>query len=125
MIRRACIVLLCLTVAWAVIARAQRVEGVPPRASFAQFPMQLGTWRGVQEPAFERNILATLGVDDYLTRSYFAPDRSAAALYVGYYRSQRQGDTMHSPMNCLPGAGWEPISKATIQVPVNSTAIDD
>ena len=27
-------------------------------------------------------------------------------LYMGYYNSQRQGDTIHSPMNCLPGAGW-------------------
>src|SRR5262249_52116959 len=31
-------------------------------------------------------------------------------LYIGYYMSQRQGDTMHSPMNCLPGSGWQPIS---------------
>jgi EpsI family protein len=31
-------------------------------------------------------------------------------LYVGYYNSQRQGDTIHSPQNCLPGAGWQPVS---------------
>ena len=29
-------------------------------------------------------------------------------MYVGFYASQRQGDTIHSPMNCLPAAGWEP-----------------
>ena len=27
------------------------------------------------------------------------------------YGSQRQGDTIHSPLNCLPGAGWEPLSE--------------
>jgi EpsI family protein len=26
--------------------------------------------------------------------------------YVGYYASQRDGATYHSPLNCLPGAGW-------------------
>jgi EpsI family protein len=31
------------------------------------------------------------------------------SLYVGYYASQRQGDTIHSPQNCLPGAGWQPV----------------
>jgi len=48
------------------------------------------------------------------------------ALYVGYYASQRQGDTIHSPQNCLPGAGWRPVSaeRTTVDfggrtVPVN------
>ena len=51
-------------------------------------------------------------------------------LYAGYYRSQRQGDTIHSPQNCLPGAGWRPVSSATINltspggsVPVNQYVI--
>jgi EpsI family protein len=39
-------------------------------------------------------------------------------LYVGYYQSQRQGDTMHSPLNCLPGAGWLPISQKRIEINV-------
>lgn len=32
------------------------------------------------------------------------------SLYVGYYQSQAQGNTIHSPKNCLPGAGWEALS---------------
>jgi len=27
-------------------------------------------------------------------------------LYVGYYATQRNGATYHSPLNCLPGSGW-------------------
>jgi EpsI family protein len=30
-------------------------------------------------------------------------------LYVGYYGSQKTGDTIHSPKNCLPGSGWDPV----------------
>jgi EpsI family protein len=64
-------------------------------------------------------VLAVLGVDDYLTRVYFNADRTeGAGLYIGFYQSQRQGDTMHSPLNCLPGAGWEPLSQSRLIVNV-------
>jgi EpsI family protein len=36
---------------------------------------------------------------------------------MGYYGSQRQGDTIHSPQNCLPGAGWEPVSEGRLTLP--------
>jgi EpsI family protein len=39
----------------------------------------------------------------------FQRDSSAFSVYVGYYDRQRQGQTIHSPKNCLPGGGWEPI----------------
>lgn len=57
------------------------------------------------------------GVTDYLVRTYAparaAGDRAAFTLYVGYYDSQAQGKTIHSPKNCLPGAGWEPLASGT------------
>ena len=45
-------------------------------------------------------------------------------LYVGYYGSQRQGDTVHSPLNCLPGAGWVPtaVGRRTLSVSDNGHA---
>ena len=27
-------------------------------------------------------------------------------LFIGYFPTQRTGVTIHSPKNCLPGAGW-------------------
>lgn len=58
------------------------------------------------------------GVTDYLMRSYQAPDSSSAqppfSVYVGYYDSQTQGKTIHSPKNCLPGAGWEALASSTV-----------
>ena len=85
--------------------------------------MQIDEWQGAPQAPIENKILAILGVDDYLTRAYYTPDRSAlVGLYMGYYGSQRQGDTMHSPLNCLPGAGWEPLSKTTIPIRVDANA---
>jgi EpsI family protein len=28
-------------------------------------------------------------------------------LYIAYYRSQRKGQSAHSPRTCIPGGGWE------------------
>jgi len=77
----------------------------------------MGEWRKGQELAIDAEVLAILGVDDYLSRTYFTPDRSGVGLYVGYYESQKQGDTIHSPLNCLPGAGWEPVSEGRLTIP--------
>jgi len=117
MLARAIVVFVCLAGGAGVIARAQRYETVPIRTSFALFPMQIGEWRGIQEPPFDPDVLRVLGVNDYLTRAYFRPDKAAVGLYIGYWESQRQGDTIHSPLNCLPGSGWDPVSKTTIEVP--------
>jgi EpsI family protein len=122
MLARSLILFVCLTVAAGAIARAERSESVPPRTPLAAFPMHIGDWDGVQEPPFEANILKVLGVDEYLTRAYFLPNRDGVGLYIGYYRSQRQGDTMHSPLNCLPGSGWEPVSQTYARVPLAGAA---
>jgi EpsI family protein len=63
-----------------------------------------------------------LGVDDYVNRIYRASPTEVLSLYVGYYHSQREGDTIHSPMNCLPGAGWTPMDTRMVDVPISGRA---
>lgn len=98
----------------AVLANARKTEVAVTRQSFSQFPMNIGPWRAVNDPPIEEDVLKVLGVDDYLSRVYYRPNNEAAGLYMGFYGSQRQGDTIHSPQNCLPGAGWEPISEGRL-----------
>lgn len=59
------------------------------------------------------------GVSDYLLRDYSVSDSASTAfsVYVGYYESQTQGRTIHSPKNCLPGAGWEALASTVAEVP--------
>jgi EpsI family protein len=99
------------------LSNARKPEAELARTSLSQFPMTIGTWRAVVDPPLEKEILAVLGVDDYLSRVYYQPNAAGVGLYMGYYGSQRQGDTIHSPQNCLPGAGWEPISEGRLQMP--------
>jgi EpsI family protein len=117
---RAVILTACLVAGAVVVARADRQdEAVQLRAPFERFPMQFGEWKGVRQPPFDDQIVKLLGVDDYLTRAYFDPARAGVGLYIGYWASQRQGDTMHSPLNCLPGAGWEPVARNTVAIDVS------
>jgi EpsI family protein len=118
MLVRAVIVTVCLLTGAVVVARASKNEVVPPRESLATFPLTIGAWRGQRLPNFDEKITAVLGVDEYVNAAYYAPGQSGAGLYIGYYHSQREGDTMHSPLNCLPGAGWLPVKQERITLPV-------
>jgi EpsI family protein len=93
----------------AAVARWQmRAIDVTPTASLDQLPLDFGVWHGHRVADYAPDVVAALGVDEYVNRGYVADDGAQASLYVGYYRSQEQGASIHSPLNCLPGAGWEP-----------------
>jgi EpsI family protein len=109
MLARACIVLLLILGTGAYAASARSAETAVERADLNELPSTLGAWHGVDTEPIRDDVVAKLGVDDYLNRYYSRPDGPPVALYVGYYGSQRQGDTIHSPQNCLPGAGWQPV----------------
>jgi EpsI family protein len=71
------------------------------------FPAQVGDWKQKGgDMRFDAETEKVLRADDYLSRNYEAPDGRIISFYVGYYASQRTGATYHSPLNCLPGAGW-------------------
>jgi EpsI family protein len=108
------VVVAVLLLAALAVARADRIEATPLHKPFASFPLKIGDWTGRPEPPLREDVAKVLGADDYLTRVYVAPDRSVVGLFVGYWQSQRQGDTIHSPQNCLPGAGWEPVESGVL-----------
>ena len=115
MLTRAAVLCVMLGTTTVVLANARRSETTVTRTSFATFPMSIGAWQANVDPPLEDSILKVLGVDDYLSRIYYRPG-AAVGLFMGYYASQRQGDTIHSPLNCLPGAGWEPVSQGRLTI---------
>lgn len=102
----------------AFISVKSKPEVTPIRASLTGLPLRLGEWAGQDAPPMDSRVMDVLGVDDHIDRTYVNAGRFPASLYVGYYQSQRSGDTMHSPLNCLPGAGWNPSRRARISIPV-------
>ena len=99
-------------------------EAVPLSRPLNTFPLQLQGWQGTDLP-LEPRIVQALGVSDYLDRAYLSDDSRRVFLYVGYYKSQRTGASIHSPKNCLPGAGWEPVTAGhvALHVPNGKRAI--
>ena len=69
------------------------------------------------------------GMSNYVMRLYHRPGQPVGAgfsVYVGYYESQQQGKTIHSPKNCLPGGGWEPLvsDRPAIQTPLGEVRVN-
>jgi EpsI family protein len=93
-------------------------EAVIPHQPLRELPYTLGSWTGTEQPLEER-IVQAVGVSDYTNRIYSGQQIGLAQLYVGYYASQRTGDTIHSPKNCLPGAGWDPVQSGYTKISVS------
>jgi EpsI family protein len=54
-------------------------------------------------------VLEVLGPGEFLFRDYVnMSEKRVTNLFIAFFPSQRQGDTIHSPKNCLPGSGWVP-----------------
>lgn len=86
-------------------ARARR-DIVPAHLNLDQFPHRIGNWIGSDE-ALDPETLKVLGDGEFLSRTYIEPENgNSIDLFLAYFPTQRTGMTIHSPNNCLPGAGW-------------------
>jgi EpsI family protein len=113
------VIISCILIAGTLyLASASKSEPVPIRRPLSELPGRIGNWVLERSTELDQETLSVLGVDDYTNRLYIGRDGASAGLYLGYYVSQSQGNTIHSPLNCLPGAGWNPIQKTIITVPV-------
>jgi EpsI family protein len=129
MLTRSLIAAALIVAAGVYASGASGPERAPSRAALSTLPTVLGGWEIRGTPSLDDDMVAALGVDDFVNRIY-ASDGAAISMYIGYYASQRQGDTIHSPQNCLPGAGWQAVSleRSTIaagtrDMPVNRLVI--
>lgn len=109
-------VALLVPFAMASAAIDQREERPPARAQFVDFPMALQGWKGTFLP-LEKQFIDLLRFDDYVLADYRAPDGAPVNFYSAYYRSQKKGQSAHSPQSCLPGGGWEISSFERVTVP--------
>lgn len=87
------------------------------RKPLQAFPQQLGNWtKNGSDTQLDEPTLKVLRASDYLLRDYRRTDGMLGNFYVGYYASQRNGATFHSPLNCLPGSGWNLTQPGRIKI---------
>ncbi len=92
------------------------VEKIPRSEDLHSFPLQFGRWQGAEQ-TIPQNYFDVLGPGKFLSRIY-RKDLSTPPtdLFIGYFPSQRTGDTIHSPKNCLPGSGWAPVESSQVEL---------
>ena len=73
----------------------------------------------VADQTISANEQRVAGMTEYVARSYTKNGEIAFTTLVSYYDRQTQGKTIHSPRNCLPGAGWEIMGGETRVVTVD------
>jgi len=94
-------------------------EATPPAKPLSEFPTQIAGFKTFADWPLEQKYLDVLGVTDYLNRGYVSPTEGIIDLYIGYFRSQRTGTSIHSPKNCLPASGWQPEKATIYQLPLD------
>jgi EpsI family protein len=98
---------------------ASRGEKIPIGKPLDYFPSQINNWQIERDYPIEQDIRDQLKADDMMSRLYTDPASGGmASLFVAYFKTQRTGQSPHSPKNCLPGAGWEPEATGFLDVPV-------
>ncbi len=99
------VILVCAVIANMALTRS---EVSVSRFPLKSFPQVLGDWKTVGEHTIDGSSMAVLLVDDYIVRTYYnEKEKQSIGLYIGYFQDQREGKQIHSPRQCLPGAGYE------------------
>jgi len=100
------------------------VDKVPPSEPLNLVPQTINGWTSNDIP-LQDDVLAVLGKGDFLNRVYLHQngeqkyDAAPIGLFIGYFPTQRTGQSIHSPQHCLPGAGWTFDSHKYVDIMAN------
>lgn len=107
-------VLIFMAAALFMLVHRGDADNVPPSEPLHLMPTMIDGMVS-QDLPLEDDVLAVLGKGDFLNRIYTVPLSATSAqphrsapisLFIGYFATQRTGQSIHSPQHCLPGAGW-------------------
>ncbi len=116
------ILTLVLVVQAVLFYSASRGEAAHDGPPLLAFPTVVGQWHETQEGVIDQETQDLLKADDILTREYGGPE-GLASLFVAYFKTQRTGQSPHSPKNCLPGSGWEQTESGKVDVDTSAGPI--
>lgn len=78
----------------------------PITRSLHQFPQTFGVWQTVSTQSMSEKVENVLGVDDYVLRNYRNSQGTQINVYISYFTYIDRNKGYHSPLNCMPGSGW-------------------
>jgi EpsI family protein len=98
-----------LAMGCALLLRAHTQDAVSLSGDLQSVLAEVPGYR-VREQKFTPEEERIAGMTSYVARAYLRDSAMVFSTLVSYYDRQTQGKTIHSPRNCLPGAGWEIVS---------------
>jgi len=116
------VVFLLLAATFTTLRLRGDTDRVPPTPPLTLMPETIGSLSAEDIP-MDSETLAVLGDGRFLNRVYSErgpmgrPSGPPISLFIGYFPTQRSGQSIHSPQNCLPGAGWAFLSSEEINLP--------
>ena len=69
---------------------------------------------GTRGSVLDAETLNVLKPKEYLLRRDQNASGQSIWLFIAYWDTLRKGATPHSPRNCLPGSGWEPLEVSMV-----------
>jgi EpsI family protein len=111
-----------LLIGCALVSKSRLQRAVPLSAPLGGVLASVGYRFTDQTVGDEERRVA--GMSNYVARVYWRDTLPVFTTYVGYYERQAQGRTIHSPRNCLPGAGWEVLTPGVRSVNAGGTTYE-
>jgi EpsI family protein len=112
----AAVLLLGCAFVWQTRSQTPMTLSAPLRTALPRIPGYTAVDQTIGDE--ERRVA---GMTDYSARAYAHDSVADFFTLVSYYDRQGQGKTIHSPRNCLPGAGWEVLRGDTRTLDVDGT----
>jgi EpsI family protein len=112
-----------LVMAAGVAARTVPLTEPASALALSALPYDVDSWTGVDAPPLDDETLQVLKADATLHRTYVDAAGAPVGLYAAYYARQRPGVSVHSPLHCLPGTGWEPLEVSTVPLTAPSDGV--
>lgn len=92
------------------------VDHNPPGEPLSLLPAIQAGWTS-RDMDIDQETRDVLGAGDFLSRIYSQGAQSPPiSLFIGYFPTQRTGQTIHSPKHCLPGSGWVFVSSDSVDL---------
>lgn len=99
-----------LSVGCLLLLSVQRQYAATLRAPLSTIQTSFPGYRSL-DGIIDKEEQRVAGMSAYLYRILLRDgSQDGFTIYVGYYEEQTQGRTIHSPKNCLPGAGWDALN---------------
>lgn len=113
------IILLLATGIYVNILRYTRVA-VTEEVDLTQLPADFGDWRLEETISLGKATEEILKSDQNVWRKYINSRGRSVGFFVAYFKDQKYGAQIHSPIHCVPGGGWKIIDRGTYRLDVRN-----